>query len=242
MAEILVLQHTAAAGPSCFTEVLDSRTAIAPWHLIHVADEADVPTDLDDVTAIIVMGGTMSATSPEDVPWMPAELDLLRTAADREIPVLGVCLGAQLLGTALGGTVERRTTPEIGYLPLTRTADGAGDPVVGGWQDGAAPLFLHEDEVTTLPPGAVSLLSGSDATAAWRVGDAWAVQFHPEVDAEQVHGWLELDALTPLLEAAGVDGAALGEEATRRDRSIVPIGRALVGRFIDAVVRPRVDA
>ncbi len=242
MTGILVLQHTAAAGPSCFTEVLDSRTSIASWHLVHVADAADVPTDLDDVVAVIVMGGTMSATAPEDVPWMVAELDLLRTAVEREIPVLGVCLGAQMLGVALGGTVERRDTPEVGYIPLTRTDHAADDPVIGGWQDGAAPLFLHEDEVTTLPPGAVPLLSGSDATAAWRIGDAWAVQFHPEVDAEQLHGWLELDALTPVLEAAGVDGDALGEEASRRDRSIVPIGRALVGRFIDAVVRPRVEA
>jgi GMP synthase (glutamine-hydrolysing) len=242
VAGILVLQHTAAAGPSCFTEVLDSRTSIAPWHLVHVADEADVPTDLDDLTAVIIMGGTMSATSPAEVPWMEAELDLLRTVVARQIPVLGVCLGAQLLATALGGTVQRRDAPEIGYLPLTRTGDASADPVMGGWQDGAAPLFLHEDEVTTLPPGAVPLLTGSDATAAWRVGDAWAVQFHPEVDAEQLHGWLELDALVPLLEAAGVDGDALGEEASRRDRSIVPIGRALVGRFIDAVVRPRIEA
>ena len=241
MAGILVLQHTAAAGPSCFTEVLDSRTSIAPWQLVHVADEADVPTDLEDVAAVIVMGGTMSATARDDVPWMAAELDLLRTAVEAGIPVLGVCLGAQLLGAALGGTVEQRDTPEIGYIPLTRTDHAAGDPVIGGWQDGAAPLFLHEHEVTSLPPGAVPLLSGSDAPAAWRVGDAWAVQFHPEVDAEQLHGWLELDELAPLLRAAGVDGAALGDEASQRDRSIVPIGRALVGRFIDAVVRPRVE-
>jgi len=242
MSGILVLQHTAVAGPSGFTEVLDSRTSIAPWHLVHVADESDVPTDLDDVAAVIVMGGTMPATAPEQVPWMTAELDLLRSAVDRQIPVFGVGLGAQLLGTALGGTVQRRAAPEIGYLPLTRTAEAAGDPVIGGWQDGAAPLFLHEDEVTSLPPGAVPLLGGSAATAAWRVGDAWAVQFHPEVDAQQLHGWLELDALAPLLDAAGVDGEALGEEASRRERSIVPIGRALVGRFIDAVVRPRVEA
>ncbi len=241
MPEIIVLEHTAAAGPSAFIDVLDSRTSIAPWRLVHIHDVEDVPTDLDDVAAVIVMGGTMSATESADLPWMQTELDLLRTAADQEIPVLGVCLGAQLLATAFGGTVQKRATPEIGYLPLTRTPEAAGDPVIAGWQDGAAQLFLHEDDITTLPPGAVPLLTGSEAAAAWRVGDAWAVQFHPEVDAEQLIGWLELDSLTALLKAAGVDRDDLADEATRRDRSVVPIGRALVGRFIDGVVRPRLE-
>lgn len=242
MADLLVLQHTRAAGPSAFTEVLDSRTAIAPWRLIDVQDADDVPEDLTDVAGLVLLGGTMSVTDPAVLPWMPAELDLLRRAVDDEVPVFGVCLGAQLLAAALGGTVERRPVPEIGYRALDRTSDAAGDPVMGGWQDGAATLFLHEDDVTQLPEGAVVLLAGSESTAAWRLGSAWAVQFHPEVDAEQLAGWLELDTLTPLLDAAGVDGGELLAEARTRDRNVVPIGRALIGRFIDGVLRPRLEA
>lgn len=241
MPELLVLQHTPAAGPSSFVEVLDSRRGIAPWRLIEVTEPDDLPADLTDVAGIVVMGGTMSATDPEAEPWMPRELDLLRDAVDAQVPVLGVCLGAQLLAAAHGGRVERRSSPEIAYLPVTRTAEASGDPVFGGWQDGAAPLFLHEDEVVELPDGAVRMLTGSEATPGWRLGSAWAVQFHPEVDAEQLEGWLALDALTPLLERAGVDAEELAEQARTRNRSIVPVGRALIGRFLDAVVRPHVQ-
>ncbi len=241
MAELLVLQHTEGAGPSAFVDVLDGRRSIAPWRLVAVAEPDDLPGDLDDVAGLIVLGGTMSVTDPAELPWMPSELELLRRAVDEEVPVLGVCLGAQLLGAALGGKVARRDAPEIGYLALTRTEAAVGDPVFGGWQDGAFQLFLHEDEVTELPDGAEPMLTGSDATAGWRLGSAWAVQFHPEVDAAQLESWAELPALAPLLEAAGVDGEALLEEAHRRDRNVVPIGRALVGRFIDAVVRPRLE-
>lgn len=240
MPELLVLQHTAAAGPSCFVEVLDARRTIAPWRRIEV-DAGDLPDDLSDIAGLVVMGGPMSAVEPQAFPWMPPELALLREAVEAEIPVLGVCLGAQLLAAAHGGRVEQRATPEIGYLPLTRTAEASGDPVFGGWQDGATPLFLHEDEVVQLPDGAVPMLKGSEGTPGWRLGSAWAVQFHPEVDADQLQGWLTLDALTPLLERAGVDGEQLTEEARTRDRSIVPIGRALIGRFIDAAVRPRLE-
>lgn len=242
MAELLVLQHTKGAGPSAFVDVLDGRTTIAPWRLVHIEDEPDVPHDLDDLAGLVVLGGTMSATAPDELPWMPAELDLLRQAVDAEVPVFGVCLGAQLLGAALGGKVERRDVPEIGYRALHRTDAAGGDPVFGGWQDGAHQLFLHEDEVAELPDGATPMLVGSDATAGWRLGSAWAVQFHPEVDADQLAYWAGLDALAPLLGAAGVDGDALVAEAHRRDRHAVAIGRALIGRFIDGVVRPRLES
>jgi GMP synthase (glutamine-hydrolysing) len=239
--DLLVLQHTPAAGPSAFVEVLDSRTTIASWRLVEVESPDDIPDDVSDLAGIIVMGGTMSATSPKELPWMPAELEMLRSAVKQDVPVLGVCLGAQMLAAAHGGEVERRGTPQIAYIPLSRTPDADGDPVMGGWQDGAAPLFLHEDEVTRLPEGAVAMLKGGQGTAGWRLGSAWAVQFHPEVHADQLEDWLSLEALTPLLETAGVDGEALLEEARTRDRGIVPIGRALVGRFIDAAVRPHVE-
>lgn len=242
MPELLVLEHTAGAGASAFTEVLDTRATITPWRRVEVEGPEDIPDDLTDVAGLVVMGGTMSATDPEALPWMPAELELLRRAVEAEVPVLGVCLGAQLLAAAHGGRVEQRSAPEIAYLPLTRTPDAAGDPVLGGWQDGAAPLFLHEDEVVDLPEGAVALLDGSEGTAGWRLGSAWAVQFHPEVDADQLAGWFELDTLARLLDRAGVDGEQLLEEARTRDRSIVPIGRALIGRFIDGAVRPYVEA
>lgn len=240
MAELVVLEHTAGAGASAFTEVLDARATIAPWRAVDVPAGAALPADLDTVAGLVVMGGTMSATSPDDLPWMVAELELLRRAVAAEVPVLGICLGAQLLGAALGGEVTRRARPQVGYLPVTRTDPAAGDPVFGGWPDGAAALFVHEDEVTRLPPDATPMLLGDGMVCAWRSGSAWAVQFHPEVDAAQLERWTTHEALEPMLARAGVDGATLAEEGRRRARFTVPQGRALLGRFIDAAVRPRV--
>jgi GMP synthase (glutamine-hydrolysing) len=245
VAELVVLEHTAGAGASAFTEVLDARTSIAPWRRVDVPGGDPLPHDLDTVAGLLVMGGTMSATTPDDLPWMVDELALLAEAVAADVPVFGVCLGAQLLGTALGGVVTRRERPQVGFLPVERTPTATDDPVFGGWPDGAAPLFVHEDEVTTLPAAAVPLLVGDGRVGdgdvpGWRLGSAWAVQFHPEVDAPQLERWVSHAALAPLLGAAGVDGEALLEEGRRRERFTVPLGRALLGRFLDAVVRPRV--
>lgn len=240
MPELVVLEHTDGAGVAGFAPVLDGRVSIAPWRALDVPGGAALPEHVEDLAGLVVMGGTMSATDPRAHPWMAPELELLRAAHAAQVPVLGVCLGAQLLASALGGEVTARDVPEVGYVPLVRTSAGRDDRVLGGWPDGAAALFVHEDEVTALPPGAEPLLTGSDGTPAWRVGSAWAVQFHPEVDAAQLRTWVEHADLAPLLARAGVDGGQLAAEGARRDRVVSAHGRGLVGRFLDAVVRPRV--
>jgi GMP synthase (glutamine-hydrolysing) len=239
MREVVVLEHTPGAGLSAFTEVLDARATMAPWRRIHVPDGDPLPDDLDAVAGVIVMGGAMSAVDPTAHDWMPAELELLRRAVRDDVPVLGVCLGAQLLGTALGGEVAARDLPQVGFLAMHHTEQVGGDELVAGWPDGAAALLIHEDQVATLPPGAVSLLTGADGVTTWRLGHAWAVQFHPEVTPEQLTHWVEAGLLDELLKRSGADVDALLAEATRRGRFTVPQGRALVGRFLDGPVRVR---
>ena len=240
MREVMVLEHTAAAGLSAFTEVLEARTTIAPWRRIHVPDGEPLPDDPALIAGVLVMGGAMSAVDPFAHDWMPAELELLRRAVADDVPVLGVCLGAQLLAAALGGEVTARTTPAAGFIALHHTDQVRGDSVLAGWPDGAPALFIHEDQVATLPPEATALLTGGDGVPAWRVGDAWAVQFHPEVTPDQLRSWVEDGMLDALLERSGVEVDALLAEAERRGRFTVPQGRALVGRFMDGPVRERV--
>jgi GMP synthase (glutamine-hydrolysing) len=239
--ELVVLNHTAGAGPSAFVEVLDARSGIAPWRAVDVPAGDALPEDPEGLAGLVIMGGRMSAVDPAQHAWMPPELDLIRRAVDAEVPVLGVCLGAQLLGQAFGGEVARREVPEVGFLPLVRTDEGRNDPVVAGWPDHAVALFVHEDEVVALPPDARPVLDGSDGSAAWRLGSALAVQFHPEVTAEQLAAWIDAGLLDDLLGRAGTDVEALVEEARRRDRFTVPLGRALIGRFLDGPVRIRVS-
>jgi GMP synthase (glutamine-hydrolysing) len=238
VSELLVLQHHPETGPSAFTEVLDDRTSIAPWRLVDLGAGARVPDGFDGVVGIVTMGGPMSVTRPEEHAWMRPELDLLRHAVGAGVPVLGVCLGAQLLGVALGGDVAARHTPRAAYTGLRRTAAATGEPVTAGWPDGAACLLMHEDEVVRYPSEAVPLLTdGEGGTVAWQAGSALAIQAHPEVDAAQLERWVVLDQLTCLLEAAAVDPDELAAEGRRRERFAVPLGRALLGRWIDGPVR-----
>jgi GMP synthase (glutamine-hydrolysing) len=236
VSDLVVLQHHPRTGPSAFVEVLDARSSLAPWRLVEVAEGAPLP-EAEGLAGLLVMGGPMGVGDLDDHPWMHAELDLLRAAVEAQVPVFGVCLGAQLLATALGGAVGRREVPEIGYLPLHRTETAGEHDASAGWPDGAVTLFFHQDQVRELPDGATPLLEGSDGPSAWAAGSALGVQFHPEVTAEQLAGWLELPELKAHLETAQVDGDALLQEAGRRERFTVPQGRALVGRWLDGPVR-----
>lgn len=240
--ELLVLEHDPATGACAFGEVLDDRASLVAWRTLDVTAAGALDAiALDDVAGLIVMGGPASVADGADHPWLAAEQALLRDAVAADVPLLAVCLGAQVLATAHGGEVTSLDTPEVGYLPLhPAEAAPADEDVTAGWSAGSATLLLHEDGVTTLPPGAEPLLDGPSGTVAWRLGSAVATQAHPEVDAAQLRSWVELPDLAALLARAGVDGAELAAEGERRERFVRPLGQALVGRFLDGPVRRRV--
>lgn len=235
--ELLVIQHATHTGPSALTRVLDARAHLRPWRLADPSSGAAFPA-LEDVRGIIVLGGPMGVDDTADHPWLSDEIELLRRAADHDVPVFGICLGAQLLAVAGDGRVEERAVPEVGYLALHRTETAADDVVFAGWPDGSQVLFLHDDGVIELPQGAEVVLTGSDGAAAFRAGDgvSYGVQFHPEVDAAQVAAWTSREANVARCGRAGVDADALATEAQRRDHFHRAVGLSLVGRWLDQVV------
>lgn len=156
-----------------------------------------------EVAGAVVMGGPMNVDEVERFPPLAAEREWLAEAVERGMPVLGICLGAQLLARALGAEVRRGAEPEIGFAPVEIT--NPGDPLLGGLAPGAEVLHWHGD-VFDLPAGAEHLAS-SDRTAcqAFRAGNAWGVLFHPEADFALVEAWL---AVPEMIEEAV---AALGD-------------------------------
>lgn len=234
---LLVLQHDELVHLGALAASLQGRDRRRPHRVVRV-DRDGVPALAGDVRGVLVLGGFGSVVGDDGLPTLDAELALLREAVDREVPVLGICLGAQLLGRALGGRVERREVPEIALPSLRRTDAASDDPVFAGWPDGAQVVLTHEDEVVALPVGATPMLTGSDGVPAWTAADGrvHAVQFHPEADADVVDGWLQDPSDAAMFERAGVDPGTFVADLRERERFVTAAGVSLVLRWVDAVV------
>src|SRR5687767_357338 len=172
----------------------------------------------DEADGILVLGGEQTAVDPA----LEDQAALLRDATARGVPVLGVCLGAQLLAHAHGGEVRKLARRHLDWLPLVPLPAADGDPVLGALPPGAAGIHWNEDGFD-LPPGAVELLrspagSGEGFRAARR---SWGVQFHPELDEAALDHWYADWHVA--LDAAGVTEA----EARAADREHLPGQRAL---------------
>ncbi len=164
--------------------------------------------DHDVVAGAVVMGGPMGVEETDRHPELAAEREWLAEALRQEMPVLGICLGAQLLARALGAEVRAGEGPELGYSPV-EVLD-AGDPILGAMAPSTTVLHWHGD-VFDLPDGAVHLArSERTEIQAFRHGNAWAVLFHPESDSALLEAWLAVPEMVhEACVALGDDGAAL---------------------------------
>lgn len=227
---VLVLTHAPHEGPGAIARALDG----VPYGVRTVLGTAEprLPR-LTDVAGVVVMGGPMDADDVTGHPGLAAERALLAAAVDADVPVLGVCLGHQLLALALGARLHRRTAREVGFAPVRVVA---ADPVMAGLGEvGAEPTVLHwhSDEVD-LPAGA-TLLASSDVTQvqAFRAGSALGLQFHPELDAGMLDLWLTTPDMVADLDEDEVD--ALRVEGARHLPALLPAAARLFGAFADRV-------
>jgi GMP synthase-like glutamine amidotransferase len=158
------------------------------------AFEADVRwPDLEEIAGLIVFGGEMNVDETERHPYLLTQRELMRRAADAGLPVLGICLGAQIMARAFDARVYRAPVRELGFKPVRVTDVGQGDVLLRAFQTGDRVFQWHEDTFD-LPAGAELLVAGDDVPIqAFRIGTrAWGVQFHFEVDADGVEAWLRV--------------------------------------------------
>jgi len=139
--------------------------------------DGELPPDFT-FDGVVVTGSRSSVYWDE--PWIDALVDWVADAADRGLPILGVCYGHQVLATALGGRVEAMADIELGYRDIRRVDDG--DPLFGGLDAPFTAFETHSDRVVELPPDATLLAENDRGVQAFRRGDCWGVQFHPEYD------------------------------------------------------------
>ncbi|MFB4264486.1 type 1 glutamine amidotransferase [Nonomuraea sp. GTA35] len=193
---ITVIEHEAEAGLGYLAQWLGLDCEVVRPYL-----GQEVPARAQD--GLIVLGGAAAAWEDERSPWQPATRDLLRRAVDDATPTLAVCLGAQLLTMACGGTVERGANGlEVGAREVVALPAAASDRLLSGI-GAAVAVQYHQDAMTRLPDGAVPLMTGSQyPNQAYRLGEAaWAVQFHPEATPEIFASWTagsDLDAAEDL--------------------------------------------
>jgi GMP synthase (glutamine-hydrolysing) len=191
---------------------------------------------LDKYAALIVLGGPMSSEQIETYPNLVAEVEIIREAVDRDMSVLGICLGAQLLAKALGAVVQRNPLREIGWYDVDLTAAGETDPVLSTFARCQRVFQWHEDGMS-LPPGAVHLASSPASNIqAFRHGEhAYGLQFHLEVDSSLIERWLSVPENRATLqdEAGRTDLDEIRAQTPGSIDALQSLSRATFSRWID---------
>ncbi len=203
MKPIHIFRHIACEGPGYLGEFLDRHEI--PYHVIHVDQGAPIPESPVEASALVFMGGPMSVNDP--LPWVSEELALIRRAFRADIPLLGHCLGGQLISRALGAAVTPNPVKEIGWFRVERVSGPDWDPLLVDIPDGFQAFHWH-GETFSLPEGAVPLLRSEYCDhQAWAMGSALAFQCHIEMTERMVREWgleyaHELVSVTPSVQSA----------------------------------------
>ncbi len=184
MKPVAIFRHARTEGPGHFATFLDARRI--PWEIVATDEAQAVPADPAAFSGLAFMGGPMSVNDP--LPWIAPSLDLIRRAVDADIPVIGHCLGGQLLSRALGGVVSRNPVKEIGWGRVTIEPTPAAEHWFGGRESFLS--FHWHGETFTIPPGATRLASSQwCANQAYALGPHLGMQCHVEMTEHMVRTW-----------------------------------------------------
>jgi GMP synthase (glutamine-hydrolysing) len=227
--DFLAVIHGESVRSGVFGDVVRERDhALEEWSL---AWGKPLPRPLDAYGAVLVFGGAMHADQDEHHPWLREEDFFLQRLLDLHTPVLGICLGAQLLAKAAHAPVYPAGEAEIGWFPVELTDAGVADPVLGRLPK-TFDAFQWHYYAHGLPGGAVELATNPVCTQAFRLGEnAWGVQFHPEVTLQQVESWIGEEEELP------VDPETLLVETRERIDAWNTLGRDLCAGFVDTAER-----
>jgi GMP synthase (glutamine-hydrolysing) len=227
----LAIVHQPDAGPGVFADSIRSRGVELDRWLI-----AEEPAPADPLTydAVLTFGGAMHADQEAEHGWLADEKALLAELIRQGVPLLGMCLGCQLVAEAAGGSARRASEPEIGWHELELTPEAADDPLLRGLPQRLEAFQWHSYEAT-LPPGATALATSPVCLQAFRLqGPAWGIQFHAEVSPADVEHWIDDYRSDPDAVRIGLDPEALRERTRASISEWNELGRSLCGSFMDA--------
>jgi GMP synthase-like glutamine amidotransferase len=233
MKPVAIFRHFGTEGPGYFATFLDRRSI--PWQLIRIDAGDPVPGDTASFSGLVFMGGPMSVN--DDLPWISHSLSLIRAAVTADIPVLGHCLGGQLMAKALGGSVTRNPIKEIGWgearvLDTPEARDWFGDV-------SRFPAFHWHGETFSIPDGGVRILDTAYcANQAFAFGKHLALQCHVEMTANAIREWCQAGA-AEIAEAnsPGVQPAVtILAEIPGKLAAMTQVADRLYARWLDGLV------
>jgi GMP synthase-like glutamine amidotransferase len=234
----LLIQHDHICTPGFVGErLVDRGVDLVPHQVVtedrfltpNVEVEFPDPTEFD---LIIPMGAPWSVYDHEAIgSWVPAELKMLHHAHDRQVPVLGICFGGQMLAAAHGGSVWRSQAPEVGWSSI----DSDDESLVpsGIW------FQWHYDQ-WELPEKAREVAHNENSSQAFVLGRNLAVQFHPEMTSEILASWLATGGAAEV-DQLGIDSEVLVRETAKRDAANREKAHRLVDQFLDRFLEPEVE-
>lgn len=205
-----IFRHARSEGPAYFATALERKSI--PFTLIPLDEGAKVPRDARAWSGLVFMGGPMSVN--DDLPWIAPALELVRNAVRQEVPVLGHCLGGQLMAKALGGEVTRAKVKEIGWGEV-QVADNA---VARDWFGELARFesFHWHGEAFSIPPGGTRVLGNAHcANQAFALGRHFGMQCHVEMTEDMIRSWLRSGA-EEMRKSAASPGVQTPAEVERR--------------------------
>ncbi|MGH8502151.1 MAG: type 1 glutamine amidotransferase [Gammaproteobacteria bacterium] len=229
MKPIRIFRHEDWIGAGHLTDTLERRGV--PYELIAIDQGHAIPQTTDDVSGLAFLGGTMSVNDP--LPWIAEELRLIRHAAQRELPVLGHCLGSQLISKALGGEVTPMPAKEIGWHRVSMLDNAITRDWFSDLPRSLEILIWHHDAFT-LPPGATPLYeSRFCANQAFVIDNMIATVAHVEVTAKLLREWLEIYGYDLDLVSASVQTVEeVGRDLEARVAAMQRLTNALYGRWL----------
>jgi GMP synthase-like glutamine amidotransferase len=235
MKPVAIFRHAPSEGPGHFATYLERREI--PWTLVALDAGEAVPRSARAYSGLAFMGGPMSAN--DDLPWIIPALRLIADAVRQDAPVLGHCLGAQLMARAFGGEVRRAAAKEIGWGEV-RTADNA---LARDWLDDVAAFeaFHWHGETFSIPPGATRVAESDHCpNQGFALGRHFGMQFHVEMTEDMVRDWAR-EGAAEIAEARGAPGvqapAEMARDLERRVRALHAVAERIYERWCEGISR-----
>ncbi len=228
----LAIVHERDAGPGVFADAMRARDVeLDAWYR---AEQEAPPSDLGEYGAVLTFGGAMHVDHEDRHPWLSDEKAMLRDLIENGTPLLGVCLGAQLLAEAAGATPRPARQPEIGWYEVEVTEEGEEDPLLAALAPSFEAFQWHSYE-SPLPPDATPLARSPACLQAYRLGErAWGIQFHAEVTLQDAESWMDDYGSDEDAGRLAIDMEAFRERTRRMIGRWNELGRGLCERFLEA--------